>query len=137
MIFGRTRNLGSVLVADDEPGVRMLIDAVLTLDGHHVLLAADGQQACDILAATPSIGLAVLDLVMPKKEGIETIREIRQTHPELKIVAISGAFGGQCLDVARHLGADAVIAKPIELSVLRETVMSLLREGQDPLQSCE
>ena len=128
MIYSGERNRPSILVADDEPGVRMFIEAVLTLDGHHVVVAADGQEACDILATTPGIGLVVLDLVMPNKEGIETITEIRTKYPSCKIIAISGAFGGQCLPAARHLGADATIAKPMELRVLRDTVTALLQE---------
>jgi two-component system response regulator (stage 0 sporulation protein F) len=127
MIYTRERNLPAVLVVDDEPDVRTLLKAVLELDGHEVLMAADGRDACAVLDSTPSIGLVVLDLVMPNQEGIETISEISRQHPLVKIVAISGAFGGQCLEIARHLGADATIPKPLDLGRLRDSVMSLLK----------
>ena len=127
MIYARERNLPAVLVVDDEPDVRTLLKAVLELDGHEVLMAVDGVDACAILASTPSIGCVVLDLVMPNKEGIETISEISTHHPHVKIVAISGAFGGRCLQIARHMGADATIPKPLDLSRLRESVLVLLK----------
>src|SRR5712671_6364652 len=110
MIYSHERRLPAVLVVDDEPDVRTLIKAVLELDGHDVVMAADGREACDALARLASVGLVVLDIVMPNKEGIETISFVRRQHPHVRIVAISGAFGGQCLQIARHLGADATIA---------------------------
>jgi CheY-like chemotaxis protein len=121
------RNLPSILVVDDEPGVRATLEEVLELDGHSVVIAADGREGCQVLERTPSVGLVLIDLVMPNQEGIETIKQIRQTHPHVGIIAMSGAFGGQCLDVARYLGADATLAKPIDMRRLRETAIVLLQ----------
>jgi len=59
MIYSRERNLPAVLVVDDEPDVRTLLKAVLELDGHEVLMAADGVDACALLQSQPSIGCVV------------------------------------------------------------------------------
>ena len=72
------------------------------------------------------IDLVVTDLVMPGKEGIETIQALRLEQPEMKIVAVSGAFGGAFLQVAKGLGADATLKKPVSSSDLTATVAAML-----------
>ena len=57
---------------------------------------------------------------MPEQEGIATIKEIRQKYPDLKVIAMSGAFGGDYLRIAGFLGANGTLAKPLKLeSILR------------------
>jgi CheY-like chemotaxis protein len=101
-----------VLLVDDEKSIRQLFHAALTSAGYEVLDAVNGQQAMDMLE---SFGpdLVITDLVMPEKEGIEIIRELRDKHPQIKIIAMSGAFDGAFLKVAKALGAHATVLKPI------------------------
>src|SRR5207249_1620258 len=68
----------------------------------------------------------ITDLAMPEKDGIETIRMIRYEYPELKIIAISGAFGPEVLRVSRILGAAASLHKPVDAATLLHTVQDLL-----------
>ena len=112
----------TILVVDDEERIRTLMQEVLVSAGHHVLAAAGVRTALELLAQHQSLDLVITDLVMPDKEGIELIREIRGRYPQVKIIAVSGAFGGQFLKTAEYLGADATLAKPFQQETLLETV---------------
>lgn len=74
--------------------------------------------------------LIITDLVMPKQEGIETIRLLRRDHPEVevKVIAMSGAFGGDYLRIAQYLGASKTLAKPVHADALLRTVEEALAE---------
>ncbi len=114
-----------ILVVDDEDEVRTLLVEILRSAGYEVVSARNGNEALEQLE-TQNFSLVVADLVMPDREGIETIRDIRQGYPESKIVAVSGAFGGSYLKMAELLGADATLPKPIEPRQLLAAVCKLL-----------
>jgi len=116
-----------ILVADDEPRIRSFLRAVLEPAGYQVFLAADGKDAFR-QALSARVDLVIMDLVMPEQEGIETIQVLRRRAPGLGIIAMSGAFGGQFLEVARQIGADAVIAKPLSPVVLLRKVAEVLEK---------
>ena len=90
-----------------------------------MITAADGEQAIAAIRREPDLDLLITDIFMPRMEGIETIQAARALCPDLRIVAISGAFGGQYLSAAERLGVDAVLLKPIRLETLRQTVSAL------------
>ena len=115
----------TVLVVDDEAPVRRLLRETLTEAGYAVLEAEHGDAALDVLSSKP-VDVMITDLVMPQKEGLETIAEARKRFPGVKIVSMSGAFGGQYLRVASLMGADAKIAKPIDPEELLKTVQGLV-----------
>lgn len=129
-VLGVAKKLGTVLVADDEAGVRRLAQHALQAAGFEVLQAEDGKQAMKELESRQA-DVALIDLAMPEQEGLETIRAIRKRYPAMKIVAISGAFGGDFLEVARQFGADAARAKPIPADELVECVRRVLAEGRE------
>jgi PAS domain S-box-containing protein len=118
----------SILVVDDEEAVRLLLRDLLA-ERYRVLLAADGLEALETIAGDPNLDLVITDLVMPNLEGIETIQAIRKANPRLRIVAMSGAFGGHFLKSAKALGADATLMKPIHVGALYETLGELLKRG--------
>lgn len=118
----------AILVIDDDASVREVVSEMLRLEGYEVTIAANGREAIRLLDAG-RFDLVITDLIMPEKEGIETIAEIRRTHANLPILAISG--GGRIgpsdyLETARYLGADATLAKPFARQELLTTVDSLL-----------
>ncbi len=113
-----------VLIVDDEAPVRAVLAGILTSAGYEVHLATDGDEVFEAVRQRAP-GIVITDLVMPRKDGIETIAEIRRLAPKAKIIAISGAFGGSLLNVATHLGASAALAKPIAADVLLRTVEDL------------
>ena len=114
-----------VLVVDDEEGVRSYLRMVLEEAGYLVSEAADGKEAFHLALEDPP-EVVITDLVMPEQEGIETIRALRRRLPQLSIVAISGAFGGQFLGTAKILGADAILDKPLRADVLLAKVSDVL-----------
>jgi PAS domain S-box-containing protein len=115
----------TVLIVDDEPEVRQLFTYVLSGAGFHVLTAANGREAIDSVR-NRSVDLVLCDLVMPEKEGLETIQQLRASHPRMKVVAVSGAFGGSFLKAARLMGASATLSKPVSPERLLQTVTDAL-----------
>ncbi len=109
------RSVAAILLIDDDSGVRSIVRAMLERMGHDVLTAADGNEGLDVFRRYRA-EIVITDLLMPFKEGLETIRELRQLAPDLLVLAISG--GGRTLsaervlDLARSLGADGVLEKP-------------------------
>lgn len=105
-----------ILVIDDDAAVRNVVKRVLESEGYTVQVGENGLQGLELLKKiTPR--LVITDLIMPGKEGVELIVEIRKSYDDLKIIAISG--GGRIgnmdfLAVARRLGADDVLAKPFD-----------------------
>ena len=124
-LLGVPRSRSKILVIDDDPGIRRLFTRVLSDAGYDVEQAADGSRAFQLIEKN-DFDLILTDLVMPEREGIETIRDIRKRIPGQKIIAISGAFGGAFLRPAKALGANAALAKPVNPKVLLETVTKVL-----------
>jgi two-component system, cell cycle sensor histidine kinase and response regulator CckA len=114
-----------VLVADDEAGVRAFLRLVLEGGGYDVIEAANGKEAIQHVRAE-NVDLLITDLVMPVQEGIETIIALRKERPGMQIIAISGAFGGKFLSVARLLGVGVVLNKPLNADLLLAKVAELL-----------
>ena len=121
--------MARILVVDDDAAVRDSIQTILTLDGYDLVEAENGRY-CEAEIGRRPPDLIILDIFMPDRDGIETIRSVRRTHPHLKILAISGTVGGQleqALAFAQEFGADAVLHKPFAPELLRTTVRSLLK----------
>ena len=103
-----------VLIVDDEPAVRQTVREILEEEGHAVIEAPDGKAGLWLFRETRP-DLAIVDLFMPEKEGIETIVDMRAANPDAKIIAMSGGgrFGTTgLLDGVTDLGATATLAKP-------------------------
>ncbi len=116
----------TILVIDDEESIRGLIRAVMEKAGYTVLEAGDGDTGLE-MSRSHHVDLIITDLIMPGKEGIETISELRKEQPHLKIIAISGAVDSATyLHMADHLGADETFGKPFHVNDMVETVGRLL-----------
>ncbi len=124
-ILGDPRKQARILIADDERSLRDFFRHVLERAGFEVVSAEDGKSAVTA-ALSNEIDLAVVDLIMPEQDGIETISILRKRKPRLPIIAISGYVGGELLAAAQHLGADEILAKPVEPQTLMETVRKML-----------
>jgi len=121
--------MASILVIDDEVQVRFAMRAVLEDAGHQVQEAATGTDGLAALRAG-TFDLVICDIIMPDKEGIETIEDIRAMLPQQPVIAISG--GGRIrkedyLAVAAAVGASQTIAKPFTAETLLTTVNAVLR----------
>jgi len=113
-----------ILVVDDEPAMRDLLNELLADSGFKVSVASGGREAREYVHAEP-VDLIITDLMMEEEEGIELIRSLRREYPELKIIAMSGAFGSDLLTAARALGANATLAKPISQASLLRAIEAL------------
>ena len=119
--------MARVLVVDDEELMREAVRFALEQDGHEVHEAENGQMGLNLFEEVQP-DLVVTDLIMPQKEGIETIRVLRKRHPDAKILVLSGRGGialNANLERARQVGADATLLKPCDFDELRDTVRSL------------
>ncbi|TAL31950.1 MAG: response regulator [Alphaproteobacteria bacterium] len=117
-----------ILVIDDDDFVRETICEVVEGFNYHVTQARSGAEALKSLNGNGLPDLVITDIIMPGKSGLEIIAEIRETFPAVKIIAISGGGGskaGDILALARDLGSDRVISKPIDIQELRKALMEL------------
>lgn len=113
----------TVLVVDDEPGIRALISEVLTNAGYQPIEAGNGKQAIDVVRAhTHKISTLITDLCMPDFDGLELLMEVLREREPFGIVAISGADQGLYLGVARKLGATVTLGKPFTPAQLLDAV---------------
>lgn len=119
--------MARILVVDDDASMRALVKKILLPD-HEVVEAAGGEEALGVCRAHGA-DIVITDIIMPDRDGIETILEIRDRWPDTRIVAMSG--GGaidpdERLADARLLGADEVLRKPFGTAQLRQTIDYLL-----------
>jgi CheY-like chemotaxis protein len=123
-----------ILIADDDESLRRLFVRVLTRAGYDVGEAVDGMDALEKCWLSPP-DLLITDLIMPRKEGCETIALIRQRFPEVRIIAMSGGGRGSAVDylkIAERFGAARVLAKPFSGTELVEAVVAVVGEGEPP-----
>ena len=118
--------MARILVIDDDEIMNSIIVQLLSEVGYEAEGAEDGNLALKLLE-TKTFDLIVTDIIMPEKEGLETIVAIRKTNKTVPIIAVSG--GGklgpeQYLDMAKHFGADYAFQKPF----YREPFLAAVRE---------
>jgi PAS domain S-box-containing protein len=119
-----------ILLVDDDEQFRSMLSERLTLAGYEVQEAADGGKAIKLYESHPA-DVVIMDLIMPEKEGLETILEFKRLNFEAKIIAISGGGGGHgakaYLKVATAFGAQRVLLKPFSNQEILETVRQVLQ----------
>lgn len=118
----------TILVIDDEPQLRGMVKQMLEQEGYAVVEAHNGDEGLRVFRQSPA-DVVITDIVMPEKEGIETIRELRRDFPGVKIIAMSGGGrldSGEYLHFALKLGAARILRKPFRRQELLETVRAVL-----------
>ena len=118
----------SILLVDDDDQFRGMLCEALTSEGFQVREASDGSQGIKHYAEQPA-DVVITDLVMPEKEGLEMIVEIKQLHSEVKIIAMSGGGRGSSQDylkMAKAFGAQLVLAKPFSHREILEGISQVL-----------
>ena len=119
--------MARILVVDDDPLDLMILDSLLTAEGHELVFSEDGASAL-ALYTRQEFDLVVTDLVMPRLNGLRLIKEIIRQNPNAAIIAISGMSPEQ-LPRARDYGAVQTLAKPIDRDELLATIEEAL--GRD------
>lgn len=120
-----------ILIADDEARLRKLVRDYLVRENYEILEAADGEEALEIFYREPKLDLIILDIMMPKQNGYEVCREIRQTS-QVPIMMLTAK--GEESDVLQgfDIGADEYITKPFSPRILVARVNAVLRRTSDP-----
>ena len=124
------RDMSRILVVDDDEILCRTLSHVLRHAGHEVVTAFDGAVALSLYSRDP-VDLVVIDLIMPGKEGLETIIELRRMRSDLRIIAISGgrwAAAGDYLTMAKRLGATRTLAKPFSSREILGSINETLGE---------
>lgn len=121
--------MARILIIEDDDEVRDLLESLLAREGHEVETAANGKRGVAAFLARP-FDLVITDIIMPEKDGIEAIMDLRRGRPGLKLIAISG--GGRVepdnyLHSAQLLGADRTLRKPFSNEAIVAAVADLLR----------
>lgn len=122
--------MAKILVIDDDDIFRDVLVEALSQSGHEVRSAFNGVDGLKKFREAP-VDLVLTDIVMPEKEGLDTIRDLRRDHPGVRIVAMSGGIAHDpklYLHMAAKFGAVAVLPKPFTLAQLHDIVESALRQ---------
>lgn len=117
-----------ILVIDDDDDVRTVLREILQSASYETLDARDGTQGLALMQESPC-DLVITDVYMPGKDGFETVMELRERYPEVKVIAISGGNIGVPMDllpVAAKFGAHLTLHKPILRKDLLEAVAEVL-----------
>jgi len=117
-----------VLIIDDESSIRKFLRKLIEKGNYQVIEAENGNQGIEAYKKNRP-DLIITDLIMPEKDGLETIEEIKILNPDVKIIGISG--GGTLdpeiyLNLASKLGVDRTFAKPIDNDILLSTIKEML-----------
>ena len=114
----------SILIADDEPTIRVALKKLLEFEEYTVLLAGDGPSALDLVRDRP-VDLVLLDIKMPGMDGLEVLSRLHADNPELPVVIISGHGTVQTAVEATRLGAFDFIEKPVDA----DRMLLVIRNG--------
>jgi CheY-like chemotaxis protein len=122
--------MASILLIEDDDDVRMMIATVLGRAGHTVRQAENGVEGLELYRSKQA-DLVLTDLVMPEKEGLATIMELRRINPTVRIIAMSGGYVYDpklYLHMATRFGADRVLSKPFDVDALKQIIQEMLSE---------
>ena len=119
-----------ILVVDDESRMRKLVSDFLTKSGYEVIEAADGEQALDIFYKKKDIALLILDVMMPKLDGWQVCKEVREQNDKIPIILLTAKGDERDELQGFDLGVDEYITKPFSPKILVARVEALLRRSR-------
>jgi DNA-binding response OmpR family regulator len=123
----------TILLIEDDELFRETLALALAEHGYRVLQAPDGEKGVKLFRADPP-DLVITDMVMPNKEGLETVTDLRRENPKIGIIAMSGGHAHDAalyLKLAGAFGATRMLKKPFTLAVLFQTVLDVLNESMN------
>lgn len=123
-------NGGHILVVDDDLGVRITVQKILSRSGYEVMTAAGGDEALH-LAGERSFDLALIDLIMPGIDGIETMRRLREASPEIVVIMLTAHGTMESAIEALRLGAHDYLIKPCPEQALKLCVEEGMAKRRD------
>ena len=115
-----------ILICDDEEGIRESLK--LILEDHFELIVTDnGEQCLEILKNSKDVGLLLLDIKMPKVNGLDLLKVIKERHPQLNVVIVTGYRSVETASEASRLGACGYIVKPFKSEEILKTAREKLK----------
>jgi len=115
-----------ILICDDEAGVHESLKLILA-DFYELILVNDGGQCLDTLDNARDVGLVLLDIKMPDVNGLEILKRIKEKHPDMKVIMITGYKSVETAGEATSLGAAGYIVKPFESKTIMAVVQKALQ----------
>ena len=127
---GLTTVMRRILVIDDDENMLGILAEMLTTAGYEVVEASNGKEGMRLYREAP-FDLIVTDLLMPEKDGLEVVMELRKEFPEVRIITHSGggAYGNSSLETAKALGAARTLRKPFREDQLLKAVREVLESN--------
>lgn len=120
-----------ILVVDDEDMIRDITTAMLEELGYETVSAAGGEEALALFGSDDgSIGIVILDQVMPGMDGVTVFKELRAIRPDIKVLLASGFSQQEVAEHCRGLGLNGFIPKPYTLKILADELSRLLHEAE-------
>ena len=132
MLCSKYESPAKVLVVDDEPAMLRYTQALLEAEGHRVEIAGSGADALQRVNHRPTPDLVLLDLLMPGLDGLQTLKQMRQINPGLRIVMLSCVSDSRKVVQALHLGAADYVSKPFRKQDLENVLQPVLAAGLRP-----
>ncbi len=120
----------TILVVDDEPNIRRVLEAVLSKDGYTVLTAENGRKATEVLTSQSGIDLLITDLIMPDINGIELLSAAREIDSNIAVVMITAHGSIKSAVDAMRLGAFDYITKPFDLDEIKQVAKNAIERRQ-------
>ncbi len=118
-----------ILIVEDDPQIRSMLEETLKLEGFETAVAENGNDALEKYGSVAP-DLIITDILMPEKEGLGLITELKKTKDDVKIIAISGGAPsispGCNLELAQMFGAHKTFQKPLDIDALLDTIRELV-----------
>ena len=121
MPASKVKSSSKVLVVDDEEGIRESLKLILG-DHYDIILTDSGEQALRLVEGDPAIGLVLMDIKMPKVDGLDVLKEMKAKRPSLKVIMVTGYKAVETAGEAARLGASGYIIKPFKSDEILNTV---------------
>ena len=118
-----------ILVVDDEDIVLESCQAVLELDGFEAQFAPSADKALEVMNSN-EFDLLLIDVKMPKKDGMYLMRKIKEQWPDMPVIVMSGYYTTETIQEAMSMGATTFIAKPFEPDELMETIRNVIAKEE-------
>ena len=115
-----------ILIIDDEEGIRESLKLILS-DFYQLIATENAEQGLDALAHTKDIGLVLLDVKMPKVNGLEALKAIKKVRPDLDVIMVTGYKSVETASEATALGASSYIVKPFKSDEILKTVKKFIK----------
>lgn len=121
-----SKKTGTILVVDDEPNIRRVLEAVLSKDGHTVLTAENGKKGMEVLKQDGNIDVLISDLIMPDINGVELLASAKEIRPDMSVLMITAHGTIKSAVDAMKLGAFDYIPKPFDLDEIKLLVKNAM-----------